>query len=166
MASLSGTQKSAARCFYNAIAGPSTRPRGATSVPRRILATPRNPRYTFIRHNSSTSASKPSIHPPAIPHSSPAFEELAAALSSSQPCFGARGDEITLMDSPTAFYDALIDMISRAKRRIIISSLYIGAEESELVSTTSPLCRYLGSMLMWSRLTRYGRLWSRDHNCG
>lgn len=44
------------------------------------------------------------------------------------------------MDSPTAFYDALIDMISRAKRRIIISSLYIGAEESELVSNIASCC--------------------------
>lgn len=48
------------------------------------------------------------------------------------------------MDSPTAFYDALIDMISRAKRRIIISSLYIGAEESELVSNITLRCWMVG----------------------
>jgi CDP-diacylglycerol--glycerol-3-phosphate 3-phosphatidyltransferase len=38
------------------------------------------------------------------------------------------------LTSPQEFYDKLIDMIKRARRRIIISSLYIGAEEAELVS--------------------------------
>lgn len=42
---------------------------------------------------------------------------------------------MTLLTSPQEFYTKLLEMIKRAKRRIIISSLYIGAEESELVSS-------------------------------
>ncbi|WVR05797.1 hypothetical protein IAU60_002822 [Kwoniella sp. DSM 27419] len=67
------------------------------------------------------------------PHQHPAFEHLSQALSATQPCFGARGDEVELLTSPEAFYKRLIEMVKRARRRIIISSLYIGAEESELV---------------------------------
>ena len=38
------------------------------------------------------------------------------------------------MFSPVEFKASLLDMIKRARRRIIISSLYIGVEEDELVS--------------------------------
>lgn len=89
---------------------------------------------TQIRLNHSTPPPKPASASPALPHPSPAFDTLNETLSSIQPCFGARGDEITLLTSPQEFYDKLIDMIKRARRRIIISSLYIGAEEAELVS--------------------------------
>ena len=58
------------------------------------------------------------------------------SLSATQPCFGARGDEISLITSPADFRSTLFEMISRAKRRILISSLYIGVEESDLVSGT------------------------------
>lgn len=39
-----------------------------------------------------------------------------------------------LLTSPELFYARLLEMIKRAKRRILISSLYIGVEEGELVS--------------------------------
>ena len=64
----------------------------------------------------------------------PAFESFINSLSSTQPCFGARGDEVSLLFSPVEFKASLLDMIKRARRRIIISSLYIGVEEDELVS--------------------------------
>ena len=44
---------------------------------------------------------------------------------------------MTLLTSPQEFYDKLLEMIQRARRRIIISSLYIGAEEGQLVSMRS-----------------------------
>ena len=91
-------------------------------------------RYQHVRFNSSSSGTKSSLTPLNVSHKSAAFEELNTSLSASQPCFGTRGDEISLLTSPEEFYGRLLDMISRAKRRIIISSLYIGAEESELVS--------------------------------
>ncbi|WVQ97237.1 hypothetical protein IAU59_004347 [Kwoniella sp. CBS 9459] len=82
--------------------------------------------------SASTSTSSAPIQRP-HPHQHPAFEQLSAALSGSQPCFGARGDEVELLTSPEGFYKRLIEMVKRAKRRIIISSLYIGTEEGELV---------------------------------
>ena len=39
-----------------------------------------------------------------------------------------------LLNSPSGFYGDVIDMLKRAKRRILISTLYIGVEETELVS--------------------------------
>ncbi|WWD17955.1 hypothetical protein CI109_102400 [Kwoniella shandongensis] len=78
------------------------------------------------------SSSQP-VSPRPQPHQHPAFDRLSSALSSTQPCFGARGDEVELLTSPELFYARLLEMIKRAKRRILISSLYIGVEEGELV---------------------------------
>lgn len=88
---------------------------------------------------ASAAASPP---PAALPiHREAPFEVLSAALSGSQPCFGARGDEITLLGSPEEFKAKLLAMIKRAKRRILISTLYIGASQTELVSLhRSPCC--------------------------
>ena len=42
-----------------------------------------------------------------------------------------------LLNSPSGFYGDVIDMLKRAKRRILISTLYIGVEETELVGRLS-----------------------------
>jgi hypothetical protein len=76
---------------------------------------------------------------PASAHPHPAFKLLTSQLSATQPCFGARGDEVRLIAGPGEFYKDLIEMLKRAKRRVIISSLYIGAEEAELVSGSCAL---------------------------
>ncbi|WVQ85456.1 hypothetical protein IAT38_007621 [Cryptococcus sp. DSM 104549] len=82
---------------------------------------------------SSLSSPQSNSPPKLQPHQYAAFEKLSAGLSASQPCFGARGDEVELLTSPELFYGRLIEMVKRAKRRILISSLYIGTEEGELV---------------------------------
>lgn len=38
-----------------------------------------------------------------------------------------------LLTSPGGFYQDVLDMLKRAKRRILISTLYLGVEETELV---------------------------------
>ncbi|WWC58529.1 uncharacterized protein I303_101072 [Kwoniella dejecticola CBS 10117] len=81
---------------------------------------------------ASVSTSGESLRRPQ-PHQHPAFEALSTELSLSQPCFGARGDEVELLSSPQMFYARLLEMIRRARRRVLISSLYIGVEEGELV---------------------------------
>ncbi|KAK4686455.1 hypothetical protein P7C73_g3679, partial [Tremellales sp. Uapishka_1] len=94
-------------------------------------------RFTLIRVASQcryNSTVAPNLKAP-LPHPHAAIEKLSTELSLIQPCFGARGDEIALLNSPTDFYAKLINLIKRAKRRIIISTLYIGVEESELIST-------------------------------
>ncbi len=127
------------RAAPNATPGPSRVParylHGTWCSPTGHVARkqPRSVRYRQVRFNSTPAGAKSPLTPLNVAHKSPAFEELSTNLSSSQPCFGARGDEISLLSSPEEFYAKLMDMMSRAKRRILISSLYIGAEESELV---------------------------------
>ncbi|OCF55551.1 CDP-diacylglycerol-glycerol-3-phosphate 3-phosphatidyltransferase [Kwoniella mangroviensis CBS 10435] len=112
--------------------------------------------------SSSTSSSTSTIIQKPQPHQHPAFESLSQELSSTQPCFGARGDEIELLTSPQMFYGRLIEMIKRAKRRVLISSLYIGTEEAELVEsirqalTNNPQLRTV-FILDYHRSTRLSR---------
>ena len=125
----------------NASAGPSQLPiRRLASGRRRpsdcTFLESKSHRGISLRFNSSNAPIKAPISP-VNPLHLPAFETLAASLSSLQPCFGARGDEITILTSPTEFKAALLEMIKRARRRIIISSLYIGVEEDEIVSESS-----------------------------
>lgn len=63
----------------------------------------------------------------------PSFAGLASQLSAAQPCFGAHGDRIEMIEGPTIFHDRLLEMVKSAKRRILISTLYIGTEEESLV---------------------------------
>lgn len=50
------------------------------------------------------------------------------------PNFNARGRDIQVFTRPDQFYGFLLDSIRKAKRRIFLASLYIGKEETELVS--------------------------------
>lgn len=112
------------------IAGPSRRIIGAS------LSRASAPRLHRPWHSSSATLAPedPSTLPPVIPHPHEAFSNLASSLSTAQPCFGTRGDEVEILETPTAFHDRLLDMVKNAKKRILISSLYIGVEEESLVS--------------------------------
>jgi CDP-diacylglycerol--glycerol-3-phosphate 3-phosphatidyltransferase len=44
---------------------------------------------------------------------------------------------VRLLNSPSGFYGDIIEMLKRARRRILISTLYIGVEETELVCLIS-----------------------------
>lgn len=131
------------RACPNATPGPSRLPAGAVKIYRHSLPVTqiRNESTIPTRRTrqastsaSSTSTSTPSLttstSPSAYPH--PAFDQLSTSLSSWLPCFGARGDEVKLLTSPGGFYGDVIEMMKRAKRRILISTLYIGVEETEL----------------------------------
>ncbi|KAL7420832.1 CDP-diacylglycerol--glycerol-3-phosphate 3-phosphatidyltransferase [Cryptotrichosporon argae] len=126
-----------------ASAGPSRlpiRPRALERcpLPPAVAPPPRHP----VRFSSTSTASGPSgkVAAPApapiaaIPHGA-AFEALADELNATQPCFGTRGDEVEILAGPEAFYQSLLGMIRRAKRRVLISTLYIGVEEAELIDT-------------------------------
>jgi CDP-diacylglycerol--glycerol-3-phosphate 3-phosphatidyltransferase len=139
---------SALRPCPNATPGPSSRPA--------ICLTRYNAPLQARHESTSTKSKTSSIFTPsstavsAYPH--PAFDQLSTSLSSWLPCFGARGDEVRLLNSPTGFYQDVIEMLKRAKRRILISTLYIGVEETELVS---------GFLTYWkilmNRSRRYGK---------
>lgn len=83
-----------------------------------------------------TTRTQPSSSAP-VPASSAmpeSFAGLAGQLSAAQPCFGARGDSVELLEGPTVFHDRLLEIIKNARKRILISTLYIGTEEESLVS--------------------------------
>ena len=135
------------RACPNATPGPSRLPAGTVKVYQHSLPViqVRNESTIPTRRNrqastSSTSTSIPSsltkaVSTSAYPH--PAFDQLSTSLSSWLPCFGARGDEVKLLTSPGGFYGDVLEMMKRAKRRILISTLYIGVEETELVCPIS-----------------------------
>ncbi|CED84006.1 Phosphatidylglycerolphosphate synthase [Phaffia rhodozyma] len=60
--------------------------------------------------------------------------ELGKTFGETQPRFPVRGDEIEVLSEPEQFYKALLGLIKRAKRRLVISSLYIGTEQDELLA--------------------------------
>nr|CCA18642.1 unnamed protein product [Albugo laibachii Nc14] len=59
------------------------------------------------------------------------LDNVFAALASSNRRFQLVGDEITVLTSPRAFYECLLENISTAERRISMSSLYLGTGDLE-----------------------------------
>ena len=59
---------------------------------------------------------------------------LMSELDSIAPRIDIRADQIRVIDGPEEFYNYLTSMIRRAKRRIYLSTLYIGKTEHELIS--------------------------------
>ncbi|KAJ9603757.1 CDP-diacylglycerol--glycerol-3-phosphate 3-phosphatidyltransferase [Cladophialophora chaetospira] len=85
------------------------------------------------RRFSSSSTSAPASNGPA-----PAAHQLAGVASQLDrvvPRFEIDPDNIEILDGPTAFYDTLKVKIRGAKRRIYLSTLYIGKTERELFET-------------------------------
>ncbi|ETS02794.1 CDP-diacylglycerol-glycerol-3-phosphate 3-phosphatidyltransferase [Trichoderma reesei RUT C-30] len=98
---------------------------------------------------------KPSISPPryqlrsyATPHGAAAQAHGAGAgaapgllapmvseLDRMAPSFDVRGDQIRILRTPAEFYETLKDRIRHAKKRIFLSTLYIGKSEKELIQT-------------------------------
>ncbi|WWC86145.1 uncharacterized protein L201_001018 [Kwoniella dendrophila CBS 6074] len=158
--------RDAFRTSTSSLAGPSrfrTVTPLTTSLPKFQSYCPKHHQYQYYSTTSSISnASSSQLIQKPQPHQHPAFETLSSELSLTQPCFGARGDEVELLTSPQMFYARLLEMIKRAKRRILISSLYIGAEEGELVDSirhalsTNPQLR-VAFILDYHRSTRLSR---------
>ncbi|EJT48977.1 CDP-diacylglycerol-glycerol-3-phosphate 3-phosphatidyltransferase [Trichosporon asahii var. asahii CBS 2479] len=132
---------------------------------RRVSAPPPRPPPSRLLHSSRASAVAASTKASEIvqlPHSHGAFAELANTLSSTQPCFATHGDEVALLPSPTAFHSELLSMVANAKRRILISTLYIGTEEASLVDAVATALRANSQlkctfMLDYNRSTRLGK---------
>ncbi|KAF2858149.1 phospholipase D/nuclease [Piedraia hortae CBS 480.64] len=58
---------------------------------------------------------------------------LISELDKLAPKFIISGDDIDILDTPSSFYETLKSRIRDAKRRIFLSTLYIGKDEVELV---------------------------------
>ncbi|EDW82969.1 uncharacterized protein Dwil_GK22604 [Drosophila willistoni] len=60
----------------------------------------------------------------------PALESLSW-LHNLAPCFPLSGDQIQIIQEPQNFYETLVQRITRAKRRIVLASLYLGTGQLE-----------------------------------
>jgi len=67
------------------------------------------------------------------PHHHRAVTDLTNKLDELAPRFELSAGAITVLHSPDEFYSTLRNKILSAKKRIFLSSLYIGKEEQELV---------------------------------
>lgn len=79
-------------------------------------------------------------HPQATPvgtAKSVAIRPDSLALSVSQrnklPVFRVKAENIQLLERPQEFYQALLEMIRSARKRLFLASLYLGKSETELV---------------------------------
>ncbi|EEH06145.1 CDP-diacylglycerol-glycerol-3-phosphate 3-phosphatidyltransferase [Histoplasma capsulatum G186AR] len=66
---------------------------------------------------------------------------ITAELDNIAPRFEIQPSQISILDSPANFYDTLKDKIRNAKKRIYLSTLYIGKTEFELIETINESLR-------------------------
>lgn len=78
---------------------------------------------------------------------------LTSDLDRLAPRIDINADQIEILDGPKDFYESLRSKIRRAKRRIYLSTLYIGKTENELVSAIRDALLQDGSELKVSILT-------------
>ncbi|KAK2792782.1 CDP-diacylglycerol--glycerol-3-phosphate 3-phosphatidyltransferase [Onygenales sp. PD_12] len=94
--------------------------------------TPRRSIRKFTTHPTSTPASSSPVSP---------LGSITVELDNIAPRFEVQASQISILDSPSAFYEALKDKIRNAKRRIYLSTLYIGKSEYELIATINEALR-------------------------
>lgn len=66
---------------------------------------------------------------------------VAVELDRIAPRFEIPASQITILDSPSSFYSTLKDKIRKARRRVYLSTLYIGKAEHELLETLDQALR-------------------------
>ncbi|RAL05556.1 CDP-diacylglycerol--glycerol-3-phosphate 3-phosphatidyltransferase [Aspergillus ibericus CBS 121593] len=66
---------------------------------------------------------------------------ITTELDRISPCFEVPASRITILDSPSSFYNTLKDKIRKARKRIYLSTLYIGKTEHDLVDTLDQALR-------------------------
>jgi hypothetical protein len=66
---------------------------------------------------------------------------LTSELDRIAPSFDLCGDQIEVIQTPAQFYSTLKDRIRSARRRIFLSTLYIGKSERELLETVQQAMR-------------------------
>ncbi|KAL6849066.1 CDP-diacylglycerol--glycerol-3-phosphate 3-phosphatidyltransferase [Amphichorda felina] len=112
-----------ARCAGRVRAGPLSRPR--------IPPAARSQCRRYSSQTGAGAAPTPSNHTSAVGSLAPFVSELDRIA----PSFDIRGDQVQIIQTPAEFYETLKDRIRNAKRRIFLSTLYIGKTERELIET-------------------------------
>ncbi|KAI0198449.1 hypothetical protein F4808DRAFT_435844 [Astrocystis sublimbata] len=84
----------------------------------------------------------PSASSPATPtHPAGMLAPFTNEFDRIAPSFNINGSQIQIIKSPTDFYETLKTKIRGAKRRIFLSTLYIGKSEKELIATLQDALR-------------------------
>jgi CDP-diacylglycerol---glycerol-3-phosphate 3-phosphatidyltransferase len=89
-------------------------------------------RFNTPRRTLSSSSGSASVTPSAPSHP---LSAVATQLDYVAPRFEVDPSQIEILDSPVNFYETLKKKIRGAKRRIYLSTLYIGKTEHELIQT-------------------------------
>ncbi|KAI5365474.1 putative phospholipase D/Transphosphatidylase, CDP-alcohol phosphatidyltransferase class-II family [Septoria linicola] len=87
------------------------------------------------RHFSSTSSMPAAATPASAQSSASQLAVFTGELDKISPRFDISADAIEVLKSPTEFYETLKAKIRNAKRRIYLSTLYIGKSEHEFIDT-------------------------------
>ncbi|OCH93855.1 CDP-diacylglycerol-glycerol-3-phosphate 3-phosphatidyltransferase [Obba rivulosa] len=82
-----------------------------------------------------TTSSVRHIHGFSLSSLDPAVRHFASKLAEHQPCFPMSSSNVHILHEPKDFYQRLLDMVRHARRRLFISTLYIGSEDTELIDT-------------------------------
>src|SRR3989338_4395295 len=62
----------------------------------------------------------------------PYIKNMFDMIAKQSPCFPIEADHVQLIDTPSEFYDGIIEGIKQAKERVVLSSLYLGTGEQEI----------------------------------
>ncbi|KAL2203349.1 hypothetical protein CC79DRAFT_1337979 [Sarocladium strictum] len=89
----------------------------------------------------SGSAGAATASPAASSHAAGTLAPVVSELDRLAPSFDISGDRIQIIKTPTDFYETLKERIRKAKKRIFLSTLYIGATEQELITTIQDALR-------------------------
>ncbi|PHH62606.1 hypothetical protein CDD81_6840 [Ophiocordyceps australis] len=89
------------------------------------------------RYGSTAPLAAPCSTPPS---SAAVLAPLMSELDRMAPSFDVSGDNVTILSTPAEFYATLKGRIQKAKRRIFLSTLYIGRSEQDLIAV---LCEAL-----------------------
>ncbi|KAL9612430.1 MAG: hypothetical protein Q9167_002978 [Letrouitia subvulpina] len=84
---------------------------------------------------------------------SPSLIALTTELDKLAPRIDVRADQVDVLESPTQFYECLKQKIGKAKKRIYLSTLYIGKTEIEFINALRDALLRNGSSLQVSILT-------------
>ena len=98
----------------------------------------------------STTGPVGSSQPPA--HAKP-LAALTSDLDRLAPRIDINADQIEILDGPKGFYDTLKAKIRESKRRIYLSTLYVGKTEHDLITTIRDALLHNGPKLKVSILT-------------
>lgn len=104
-----------------------------------------------VRHRLQSTGAPPNASPSLTQVSS--LSALTADLDRLAPRIDINADQIEIIHGPTEFYETLKAKIRGAKRRIYLSTLYIGKAEHELISTLQDALQHNGPDLKVSILT-------------